>query len=605
MFQVYKRKKEVKVSITCYGAGHEVGRSSILVEIGNKRILLDCGINIAATDDKGRKPSFTDDDIKNVDLVLVSHIHTDHLAAIPWLTEKRKCNAPVYMSRASFMMMPIMLDDFLKVSDDSLYTKEDLENSMKKINVVNFYERFEAVEGIWVQGFPAGHILGATAFYVKVHGMSFVYTGDFSAVSDHHLPGHLIPRLFPTALITESTYGGETRDSIIKREKSFVQLVHSAVAEGGKVLIPVFAVGRLQEICLMLEQYWTRMGYNDPIYYTTNLGDKAMDVYKQCATWMNPTVQTNFFDKNSATFKFRYSKNHKPKDPITTTGGFVMLATSGMLNPNTPSYNYFIGEKWYDDEKNLIIFPGYCGPGTVGRAILTRDPDTNVVTYTNKNAKPQINLEFTVKCKVERVSFSAHADQFEILSLCERVKPENVYTIHGDPKSVETLAKTVSEQCKINACAPVNGAEVFTDVKNPNQVLIERECVKFHLNQPSSCEGVLVKEQNTYKMMSIKNYEYAYGLSIKQMLLTRRVRLRPIESDEPLELEEIFRKRRQQITTSLKLIRVDYYPDRENENMFIAGNITITIQEPDLLVLKFNAPDKNTVNQFIITIQSQ
>ena len=602
MFQIYKGKKEVKCSVTCYGAGHQVGRSSILVEIGTKRILLDCGVNIAATDDKGRFPSFREEDIKNLDLVLVSHVHTDHLAAIPWLTEKLKCDAPVYMSRASYLMMPIMLDDFIKVSDYCPYDKEDLKNSIEKIKFVNFYERFEAAPGIWVQGFPAGHILGATAFYVKVHGISFIYTGDFSAVSDHHLSGHLIPRLFPTVLITESTYGGETRDSIAKREKSFVQLVHSTVAEGGKVLIPVFALGRLQEICLMLEEYWTRMGYNDPIYYTTNLGEKAMDVYKQCAIWMNPTVQTNYFDNNLASFKFKYSKNHKKKDVIATTGGYVMLATSGMLNVNTPSYHYFITEEWYKDEKNLIVFPGYCGPGTLGRAILTRDPDTNRVTFSDKSQK--IELDFEVKCKVEKVSFSAHADQFDILSLCERVQPENVYTIHGDPSSVEELARVVTAQCNIPSNAPVNGAEVCSEVKNPNQVLIEQDCVKFSLSQPSSCEGILVKEQNSFKMMSIKNYEYAYGLSIKQVFLKRRVRLRPIESDEPLDESAIFYLRRKQISTSLNRLKIDYFPDRENENLFIAGKIKIHIEEVNLLIINFNALDKVNVNKFITVVQS-
>ena len=590
-----KKKKEIKCSVTCFGAGKEVGRSSILVEIADKQILLDCGVNIAATDEKNKLPILKADDIKGVDLVLISHIHTDHLAAVPWLTEKMGCKAPVYMTKASKMMMPIMLDDFIKVTENPPYTHDDLDKCIKSVKTVDFYSRFEAAPDIWVQGFPAGHILGATAFYVQVKGLSFVYTGDFSAISDHHLSGHAIPRLFPDVLITESTYGNKTRDTIAKRERSFVQLVHATVAEGGKVLIPVFAVGRLQEICLMLEDYWSRMGYEDPIYYSTNLGEKAMEVYKRCATWMNPTVQTNLFDNNSTAFKFKYSRYYNRKDGFTSPGGFVMLATSGMLNPKTPSYNFFIDEKWYDDPKNLIIFPGFCGPNTLGRAVLTRDPVTNRVKYSCK--KLNIDLDIQIRCKVETVSFSAHADQFEILSMCYRVEPGLVLTVHGDGDSVDELAKQIRSTCLFKAIAPKNGQKVDSEVRNPRCISIERECVKYMFGQPSKCEGIILNDEKGYKMISIPHYEKKYGIKVNRIKLKRRVKLKPIVTEKELSRDEIIALRRENVINVLNKMKI--LITCVEEQTVTIGDTKIGIEE-DMILFTYYPIDKTTINRICV-----
>ena len=110
--QVNRRNRNELV-VTCYGAGSEVGRSCILVEISGKRILLDCGVNIATNNPDERLPKLPSGQIA-VDLVLISHIHSDHLCSLPYLTERRECNAPVYMSKASLLLAPIMLEDFIK-----------------------------------------------------------------------------------------------------------------------------------------------------------------------------------------------------------------------------------------------------------------------------------------------------------------------------------------------------------------------------------------------------------------------------------------------------------------------------------------------------------
>jgi integrator complex subunit 11 len=147
-----------------------------------------------------------------------------------------------------------------------------------------------------VTAYPAGHLLGSAAFYITSAGRSFLYTGDSSGPADHHLPGHGISRLFPDLLITESTYGNRTGESMFRRARSFVQQVHRCVLRGGQVLIPVFAVGGLQEMLLMLNDYWERMDCTFPIFFASPIGARATEVSKKCIRWMNPTVETGFYN---------------------------------------------------------------------------------------------------------------------------------------------------------------------------------------------------------------------------------------------------------------------------------------------------------------------
>ena len=480
--QVNRRNRNELV-VTCYGAGSEVGRSCILVEISGKRILLDCGVNIATNNPDERLPKLPSGQIA-VDLVLISHIHSDHLCSLPYLTERRECNAPVYMSKASLLLAPIMLEDFIKVTENPPFNKDQIFTSIRKVKGIEFNQRIECVPGIYVLALPAGHLLGATAFYVSCDGRSFLYTGDFSGAADHHLSGHRIPRLYPDLLITESTYGNKTREPMYRRERSFVQMVHRCVLQKGKVLIPVFAVGRLQEILMMLDDYWTRMQCDIPIYFSSGMGARATEVYKKCIMWMNSTVQTSFFDLDKQNLNFSHVKLY---DKVNLDSiPCVMVATSGMLN-NGPAFEFFIKKGWYKDSRNLVIFPGYCGEETLGRKILELPEDGHVVFE-------KYNIDIIVKCKVERVSFSAHADQFEIMTMAERLSPRSCLCIHGDEDSVKTLAESIHNDLGIDSRVAKNCEPKKFEDANMKRIQISRKCLDE--NSPNFFSGVLKNASN-------------------------------------------------------------------------------------------------------------
>jgi integrator complex subunit 11 len=411
-----------------------------------------------------------------------------------------------------------MLEDFLKVTDNPPYTQAHLEACMARIQSFEFNQRLRVIPetatlpAITVTAYPAGHLLGATAFYIAAGGRTVVYTGDFSGPADHHLSGHGIPRLFPDVLITESTYGNRTRDPMYKRARSFVQQVHRCVLRGGRVLVPVFAVGRLQEILLMLNDYWERMGCDCPILYASKMGYRATEVYKKCVKWMNPTVQTGFYDLGKQTYNF--SKVAQCDSDAEIPSPCVMVATSGMMN-NGPAYDFLIRHEWYNDSRNLIVFPGYCGERTLGRAILERGEDNHVV-WDSQEGK---HVDIVMKCAVERIPFSAHADQFEIRTMCKRLKPKEVVTIHGDRDAVKSLAARISQDLGVRAIAPELEQRVVFDSKEMVPVEIDSACV-----HGTTFEGAVRIEGSVWKVVSLERAAAETGSSVATLVLKRRIK---------------------------------------------------------------------------------
>jgi len=154
-----------------------------------------------------------------------------------------------------------------------------------------------------IKAYYAGHVLGAAMFHIRVGQQTLVYTGDFNTTADRHLGSAHIDRCRPDVLITESTYGSTVRDSRRARERDFMAKVVDCVRRGGKVLVPVFAVGRAQELCILLETYLERMNLNVPIYFASGLSEKVNTYYSLFVSWTNEKIQSTFHQKNIFDFK--------------------------------------------------------------------------------------------------------------------------------------------------------------------------------------------------------------------------------------------------------------------------------------------------------------
>merc|ERR1719192_1496575 len=270
-----------------------------------------------------------------IDLMLITHFHLDHAGALPWFLQKTTFRGKCFMTHATKAIFFWLLSDYIKVSniatDQMLYTDSDLEAAMDKIETINFHEEKE-VSGIKFWCYNAGHVLGAAMFMLEIAGVKILYTGDFSREEDRHLPQAEIPNMRPDVLICESTYGQRTHDKREDRESRFTSTVESIVTRGGRCLIPVFALGRAQELLLILDEYWAAHPEltDIPIYFASSLAKKCMAVYQTFINSMNERIRRQIAVNNP--FVFKHISNLKGIDHFDDVGPCVVLGQEERLH---------------------------------------------------------------------------------------------------------------------------------------------------------------------------------------------------------------------------------------------------------------------------------
>lgn len=500
------------IKVTPLGAGQDVGRSCILLTIGNKNIMLDCGMHMGFTDDR-RFPDFgyiaTGNITSYIDCVIISHFHLDHCGALPYMTEMVGYTGPIYMTHPTKAIVPILLEDMRKVcvekkGDTNFFTSQHIKDCIKKITAVNLHQTVEVDSELEIKAYYAGHVLGAAMFHIKVGQQSVVYTGDYNMTPDRHLGAAWIDKCKPDILITESTYATTIRDSKRCRERDFLKKVHECVERGGKVLIPVFALGRAQELCILIETYWERMNLKVPVYFAQGLTEKANNYYKMFITWTNQKIRKTFVQRNMFDFK-----HIKPFDRtfIDNPGPMVVFASPGMLHAGL---SLQIFKKWAPSENNMVIMPGFCVQGTVGHKILN---GAKVIEFENRQM-------VEVKLAVEYMSFSAHADAKGIMQLIQTCEPKNVILVHGEAIKMDFLRKKIEQEFEDIKCYfPANGETqiIKTPMKIPINVsakLLKEEAKKHSALPPDpkrqrTLHGVLVLKDQDVKNMTLMDVDEA------------------------------------------------------------------------------------------------
>lgn len=447
------------------GAGQEVGRSCIIVNIKNKTIMLDCGLHMGYSDNR-KFPDFhclskTGNFDKAVDCVLISHFHLDHCGALPYFTEVLGYKGPIYATYPTKAVLPILLEDCQKIlsmknRDGQIFEQEHIKNCIDKITPINMNETIQIDEDITITPYYAGHVIGAAMFHVKVGEQSFVYTGDFSTTADQHLAAASIDTLRPDLMITESTYGSVIRDCRKSKEREFLQAIHNCIGRGGKALIPIFALGRAQEICLVLESYWERMGLDIPVYFAGGLTEKANEIYKRFINYTNDTVREKILQRNA--FEFKYIKPYKKG--VELQGPCVVFSSPGMLHSG---HSLRIFKNLCSDSRNLVILPGYCVRGTLGDKVLNGSKQEVI-----DNEMKKINLE------VRNIAFSAHADTLGIMKIIDQCKPRNLMLVHGEKPRMKILQKNIQKEFNIPVYLPPNGHIIHIDELDMTKIFFDR-----------------------------------------------------------------------------------------------------------------------------------
>lgn len=429
--------------VTCLGAGCDVGRSCVVVKIGRCTLMFDCGVHMGY-DDQRRWPDFSTLGDTQVDCLFITHFHLDHCGALPYYSEQFGYTGPIVMSAPTRAIAPLMLEDFRKVmvehrGETEFFTVEQIKNCMNRVTTIDLHQTL-LINDIKVTAYYAGHVLGAVMFHVEVGGRTVLYTGDYNMVGDRHLRAAWVPKLKPQIVITESTYATKYRELKMKREKAFLKKVRATIERGGKVLVPVFALGRAQELCLLLDTYWERANIDVPIHFAGGLSERANHFYKTYIDWCNENVQRVFLQRNL--FDFQHVTVFD-RSMIKSKDSMVLFATPGMLHGGL---SLAVFKEWCDDARNTVIIPGYCVPGTVGHRLM-------------KNRSERMEIEgrdYSVRCEVAAMSFSAHTDHRGIMQLLQWVQPEHVILVHGEVDRIKGLQAQVTENLKFPCYMPEN-----------------------------------------------------------------------------------------------------------------------------------------------------
>lgn len=417
--------------ITPLGSGQEVGRSCHLLEFRGTTILLDCGVH-PGYDGLNGLPFFDRLEPEQVDVLLITHFHLDHAASLPYFTERTGFKGRIFMTHPTKAVIRLLLGDYLRLmamkkgnsgkddKSDVLYTEAELQACVDKIELIDYHQTISLGRGLKFYALNAGHVLGAAMFFIEIGGRTVLYTGDYSMEEDRHLMAAEVPVNKPDVLMVEATYGVQVHASRKEREGRFTKTVENVVTRGGRCLIPVFALGRAQELLLILDEYWQSNPQlqNIPIWYASKMASRALRVYQTYANMMNARIRAQMDVANP--FHFQHIKNLKSidVDSFDDRGPSVVFASPGMLQSGVSRQLF---DRWASDPKNGCLIAGYAVENTLAKEIMLEPKE--VVTLEGRRQP--------LNCLVEYVSFSAHVDFMQNRNFISRVDPKHIILVHG------------------------------------------------------------------------------------------------------------------------------------------------------------------------------
>lgn len=439
------------------GGAMEIGGSCIYIKISGKRILLDCGIRQSASKDP--IPDFrTIQEQGGLDAIIISHAHMDHIGTLPMIS-KAYPNARIYMTAMTADLTRVLLYDSLKImnyKEDEIphYSEQDVLAMLGRIFPVGFQTPFPVFEDFTLTFYPAGHIAGAACVYLVTGEGSLFYSGDFSAFSQRTIEGIRIPKLRPDVSIVETTYGNRLHANRLVEEKRLVELVRECILEQKKVLIPAFALGRAQEVLLILRAAIQNQEIPAVPLYVDGMVRDINTMYTRNPTYLRNNLAKRILKGNEPFYTKEIqavAPMQKREELISGNGPAILLSSSGMLTGG-PSTLY--AAKLAPSENACIIITGYQDEESPGRQLL------NLLENLEDRTLSINGVTVPVKCRIEQVGLSAHGDKSEIMSLLERLSSRHVFLVHGNQEVIGELGNELAaEDYRRRICLPECGQE--------------------------------------------------------------------------------------------------------------------------------------------------
>ena len=460
------------MKVTFFGAAGTVTGSSHIIEIKGTRYLLDCGLFQGKRKEAERRNQSLPPQPETIAAVILSHAHIDHSGRLPFLV-KNGFRGPIYTTPATIDLCDAMLRDTAHIQEkdaeflnkrrnhgrrngprvEPFYTMADAERTLPLFRPVPYYETKTIGDGLKYQCYDAGHMLGSSHLLLQNEAngatVRLAFSGD---VGRPHLPIIRDPDPVPPAdyLIMESTYGGRLHKDNTHVANKLVDVVQRTARRGGRIIVPSFAVGRTQQLVVLLHQL-TNEGRvpNIPIFVDSPLAVNATEVFRRHPECFDAETQ-KYLDNHEDPFGFqrlRYIREANESKKLNDLHGpFVVISASGMCESGRILHHL---RNNIEDPRNTVLITGFQAADTLGRKLVEKWQEVNIFGEPHRVRAEIASLD----------ELSGHADQRELL---EWMKPaaqglKKVFLVHGEPEQQQVLAKRIRSTWGIDVAIPSPG----------------------------------------------------------------------------------------------------------------------------------------------------
>jgi metallo-beta-lactamase family protein len=458
------------MKITFWGAARTVTGSMHHLEVGGKRYLLDCGLyqgHRQESEDRNRKLPF---DARSIDAVVLSHAHIDHSGNLPSLV-KNGFAGPIYTTPPTIDLCNAMLRDTAHIQEsdvkfvnkrwaqrrrnqqepaEPLYTMEDAEKTFPLFQPVLYHIAKEVGAQISYQAYDAGHMLGSSAIAMEIEGRRLIFSGDVGRVN---LPILRDPEPLQPAdyLIMESTYGNRLHKDEGLVADRLADVINRTAARGGKIIVPAFAVGRTQQLVLVLHQLSNQGRIpRIPLFVDSPLAVNVTEVFRKNASYFDEETAAYLHQDGGDAFGFRgltYIREASESKKLNDLHGpLLVISASGMCEAGRILHHL---RNNIEDPRNTVLITGFQAENTLGRKLVEGWPEVNI-----------FGEPMRVRAEIASLlELSGHADQGELIEWMKPVVPglKQVFLVHGELPAQEALAALIREKYKIPVEIPARG----------------------------------------------------------------------------------------------------------------------------------------------------
>ena len=441
------------------GGASGVGASCLAIEIAGQWIVVDAGVRVDRKADP--LPDLALLEGKDVKAIFVTHAHADHIGALP-LVHRAFPTAPIFASRATGLLMEVMLSDALKIMsrraaeemEIPLYPPELVSSMLNQVRPLPVGENITLphLPDVTIHASRAGHIAGAVSFAFTASDGTLVVSGDISSTPQRTVLGATPPPVeHCDLLIMESTYGSRLHPNRQGEELRLSQAVAEGIERGGHCLIPCFGLGRGQELLLILQAAQEKGQISDFPIYVDGLVRRVCNTYLLLPEALPPTLQRQI-RKGYLPFtgrNVRFVRDERERERILAGPPACILSSSGMLTGG-PSVWY--AQRLAAQENASILITGYQDEEAPGKRLLD--------LADQKNSTLDLNgTTVQVRCHVAKYSLSAHADGGELAAYAAVLKPRRVALVHGDEDARHALRRLLVET---EVLLPDNSSSIST-----------------------------------------------------------------------------------------------------------------------------------------------